>query len=266
MKSIVHIKKNTICTDNFTKDAYCQVVQVSEPTLLDIIGETLQMTADSIADTETCYETETELYQMIYIVSASKPNQGDLNSIATMILSSRTTPVFGDVVILKYKIHESQLELDTCTLEDVETVFQKQISKTCIYVRANGQVELKSFQSHPLEQETDKNVKLKEIPFYNHHIEILLKENADQGINNRVSQLVKMPVSGEAYITWKSDKNIYGSLSQDLFDKMSCLLADGLDKYKITESDKIRLRNQEEYINIFRVIQSKYQQYKWKKL
>jgi hypothetical protein len=261
MKSIVYIRKTLLDTDKFNKNVYCQKIDTNESELLQTIGTTLEMTSESLAETETFYETEHELYQMIYIITISG-KQEELNSIATVLMSSRTTPVFGDVVILKYKIYDSHLELDECTVDDIETIFQRQIKKTCIYIQSNGHVELKQFQIHPLENETNKNIKMKDISFYNHQIEIFLKEDQDVGVNNRLSQMTKIPVCGDAYISWKSDKNIYLSMDHDLFDKISCLLTDGLEKYKLTESDKITLKNKEEYINIFRVIRTKYQEYK----
>jgi hypothetical protein len=240
-------------------ESYIEVKEILFSEMMELIVTTVGLTADTMADTNICYETATNIYQLCYLsVNNQSGTDEQINNISGYLTSEA---IFGHCILINSKISENQTCVpDNITLDTFYDILYSKIIHVGILVNSSGDVKEIKFFEDPLEncpQESINNFKAVEINFLKFnligYIELKPQNNVINKIATRIFGVHR--VHGDVLFVHKSSSFEYSDFDQNLFHKIIKLSSSLMEKRDLTDEEK---NESEEKINDLPIVINKY--------
>lgn len=208
---------------------HIEFVEISSPdemmcTVIDTIG----LKDHLKGDTDQCYETSTNLYQLCHLNmenNGQKDNEEDINRIGCYLTGNKVykSAVFINCMIGEdYRCVSASVDLNNI----VDIIFSKVVHKG-VHIPIDGSVEEITFNKSPIEsfskQEVD-NMRFIEIPFLKFNLVGIVKVDLDEEedkINRRATRLAgNARIHGPMILVSKSTEHEFIDFDLDVYKKL----------------------------------------------
>lgn len=215
--------------------------------MLETVVTVTKLSPQMICDTDNCYDNEKHIFQLCHVDRETNKleKKNDEKNILSSYLVQETKEIYGECVLMKSLITDD----NTCApssinMDEIINIIYKKFIHTGIKLSQTGEVEEYIFSENPLQylQDSGENVdnyKWAEIPFLKFSLLIIFKTNCPEtNINKLATRLVgAYNVFGDVIITSKVNKQIYGDLDKDIFDKIIETSKGTLDDRELRENE-----------------------------
>ena len=241
--------------------------------MMETIAENIGLIKNAeklLGDTVTVHETDTNIYQMCFLINDQETNESELNIIGYYLSGEK---VYGSCVVINSKIKEDYTctpDLINCNVL-VQILYGKFIHKG-IVVNDNGDITEYDYFSHPLEYLTNdineyNKYKSLDVEFMGFNLSIHYEMNQPKeakvnAVATRIAGTCK--ISGKAIIIAKTVHE-YIDLSKKLFNKIDKLAFGPLFKRKLSEEETqegSKINNLPIAINKYCIIEKRFKSYK----
>lgn len=214
------------------------IKELDHSDMMDYIVDSLEMTPELMANTETCYEDENVIFQLCYIDDKNSPHK-ILNKYATELVYDKLE-VYGPAILMCSYITENF----TCypasvCLDDLNKLYLHRTTHIGLKISDNLIEEFK-FTDEPLsdlsEEERD------EYGWFEHNfltfnlVVYMKKKHTGEAINKNITKLLgKYRIHGPVYLVLKKYTHDYEDMTKMLFEKLLLVSSGSLEDRKLSD-------------------------------
>lgn len=235
--------------------------------LMNLIADTIKLTAELDGDTTICYEDGTHIYQMCHLSMRNNLlKETEEENVFAGYLGVSQHKMFGSVVLIKQQIADDY----TCkpcsiTLGDVGKLYDKRTMYTGVKLVPNALVEEFRFHRSPEEILSDMTqYKVIDLPLFKFNFLLIVQIDAKPfELNKQMSRLMGCKILGTCYLVAKSSEYDYVDVGASLFNKLHTICLDTMESRKVAgESGDVGVGDKKESdvkkINGLQVVMNKY--------
>ncbi|ARF09779.1 hypothetical protein Indivirus_3_28 [Indivirus ILV1] len=255
------------------KNDLLEHVELQETTfdnMMDLIVTQIGLTPELIGDSQTCYETNQNIYQVCFVgYDTNSCKDKELNKIATYLNGDS---VYGTAVLINSKIGDTYTCLpDSVNMDELTDIVYSKFVHKGIFIPMDEKKEIVEYEyfNHPLEYfETTENnyfkYKLIETTFIGFHLGFFYEVNSDT-INKRATRMIgTQKIFGNVVLLNKLPHE-FQDIDKSLFKKLSDLSYGVLDQRELTTSENReneKVNNLPVVMNRYCILNNRYSNYK----
>lgn len=238
---IVIKPSNSQYSKSLVLEDYTYIREFTNETLMEIIIDEIGLTPDLVGDTQTCFESGTNIFQLCFVGYNENTELKEVNTIATY-LNGET--VYGNAVLINSKINEDYLCCqDSSKISDLETILFSKFNHKgiCIPVNDDDAVSEFEYQNHPLEylepsEKTYGKYKLFECTFLGFQLGFFGEVN-NTNVNKRATRLLGNKKLFGNVVLFNKLPHEFQDIDMELFIKFNKLSYGSLKDREPTNSE-----------------------------
>lgn len=262
-------EKHYLQKENLSEDIskFIEFKKTPNTDLMENIINSIQLTPDLIGDSQICFETINNVYQICFVYNENNDNVNNEstnnNNFASYLIGEK---LIGNCVLINSKVSEDNntCEPDTIDLETITNIIYKKFVHKGIFVSSNENESIVEFDyfNNPLEfyncsEEEYNKFKIIETPFLKFSISAYIEinsENLDDKINKRATKILgTYKVKGNIILIVKTP-NEFNDFDKEIYKKIYILASNSLN----TRTIKPEENKEDVKINDLQVVFNRY--------
>lgn len=268
--NVIIIEPNTITVNRNNEilnraeiDKYCNIHQITNNNLMDLIVDTCEITPSDYGDTVIVHEDANNVYQLCCKADMSKflknkinetentaknENQNENNNLNANYLASYLArgnqSVDGKTVLIKSNIGENNIcTLSSFTMNELYDIFNSKYIHKGIKLGVDSNAEEYEFNDNPLECMSEEEMNLYrwiEVPISKFNLIMYIQiEPLNNEINRLATRLVgNKKIFGDVIIVSKSTEHEYIDLDIDTYNKLIVVAMGPMDNRNLNDVDR----------------------------